>query len=181
MVFVVAAVVLVAILAVTNLVFTFGVIRRLKEHTELIARMNDPSLSLTEVMLAPGSEVGGYVAETVDGATVSGDDRAGQELVGFFSLGCKPCAERLPEFVAGAGGYAGGRGQVLAIVTGDDDEGVAASYVDRLGAVARVVREEKDGPLQKTFGVRGYPAICLVDAAGVVVTSGTKVPDLTSA
>jgi hypothetical protein len=167
----------VALLAVVNLVFTLAVVRRLREHTELISKLGTPGPMRGDTMLPAGQSVGGYAATTVDGATVSADDREGRELVGFFSLGCQPCAERLPEFVASAGDHPGGRHRVLAVVAGRDDEGDARSYVDKLTPVARVVREDMGGPLQKAFAVQGYPAIGLIDESGVVVVSGTTMPD----
>jgi hypothetical protein len=175
MVVLVAAVVLIGLLAVANLVLTFGVIRRLREHTELFGRMGPMN---APTMLSSGSRVGEYTATTLDGAQVSSADGGGHQLVGFLSLGCQPCTEKLPVFVERARAYPGGRGRVLAVVVGADDDGDAASYVDQLSPVARVVREEPNGPLQTVFHVQGYPAFGVIDDAGVVLTSGVDVPDL---
>jgi thiol-disulfide isomerase/thioredoxin len=181
MAFLVATVVLVGLLAAVNLVFTLAVVRRLREHTELISKMGTAGSMRGATMLPAGQSVGAYTATTVDGATLSADDRDGPELVGFFSLGCQPCAERLPEFVASAADHPGGRHRVLAVVAGRDDEGDAQAFVDDLALVARVVREDMGGPLQKAFAVQGYPAIGVVDESGVVVVSGTTMPDLAPA
>src|SRR5687768_11835646 len=118
--FLIALVVLVGTVAVLNLFLTVGVIRRLKEHTGKLADLPTmgaaPSLMLGEV-----ERVGEFAATTSDGEPVSRDLLSGQTLVGVLSPNCSACEERLPEFVAMAETFPGGRGQVLAIVAGEND------------------------------------------------------------
>lgn len=170
------AIVLVGLVAVTNLVLTVGVIRRLREHTELLGGMG--SLD-GRTMLGPGRRVEEFTATTLDGETVTRDALDPPALVGFLSLGCQPCIEKLPVFAQRAGSHPGGRAHVLAVVVGDDDEGDVASFVDTLRPVARVVRQKPDGSLATAFGVTGYPAFALLGTDGVIAASGTAIPDLT--
>ncbi|HET6856330.1 MAG TPA: hypothetical protein VFH94_04445, partial [Streptomyces sp.] len=60
--FVIATVVLVGLLCTLDLVLTVGVIKRLREHTELLAKQGGGRMSL-----GPGDEVGAFSATTVDG------------------------------------------------------------------------------------------------------------------
>jgi thiol-disulfide isomerase/thioredoxin len=171
MAFLAAAVVLVGALSLLNLVFTFGVIRRLREHTEILDRLDPGAHS---VMLEPGQPVADFSAITVDGQPVSANWTDGGTLVGFFSPTCAPCQTQLPTFVDNAKHHRGGREFVLAVVVGDSDE-AAAPLVADLGGVARVVREADGGQLSTAFGVRGFPAFALVEPSGQVGASGSDI------
>jgi Redoxin len=171
--FLVAALVLVGALGMLNLVFTFGVIRRLREHTELFNRLGTGTAvgGGDSAMTEAGGRIGEFAASTEDGEPVSRDLLAGSTLVGFFSPTCAPCIERLPEFAEYARMHMGGRGQTLAVVVSDDDE-AAAPLVTQLAGVARVVRDVRTGRLQAAFGVRGLPVVALIGPDGVVAASG---------
>jgi AhpC/TSA family protein len=168
--FLVAAVVLVGLLCLLDLLLTVGVIQRLRQHTELLNKLQAGAAGgpAPEVMLPAGSEVGEFAATTTDGDPVSRELLAGRTLVGFFSPGCQPCKEKLPGFVAAAPGVAGGRQQVLAVVVGGQEED--AEVTARLTPVARVVVEPPDGPVAGAFGATGFPAFALLDAHRVVAS-----------
>jgi thiol-disulfide isomerase/thioredoxin len=121
-------------------------------------------------MYAAGQRIGDFAATTVDGSGISRATLIGTTMVGFFTPGCTPCKERLPLFIEQAQNHH--RDQVLAIVAGTPE--ASADYVAKLGAVARVVREDDPGPVATAFGVEGFPAFALIDADGVVIASGTK-------
>src|SRR6266508_1061488 len=119
----VAAVTVVGALGVVNLIFSLGVIRRLREHTEILDRLAAGGGAQGEsVMLRPGETVGDFVATTMDGERVSRGALVGSTLVGFFSPDCAPCEERLPEFVDHAEHHPGGRRQVLAVIVAQDED-----------------------------------------------------------
>lgn len=176
----VAAVVVVGLLGLANLLFTFGVVRRLREHTELLAERpgGDVVRRLPpghEVALVAGSEVPAYTTTTVDGEQVSSDGPAAPTLVGVFAPGCSACTEQLPSFLAFARKHPGGRDRVLAVVAGDPDD--QPPYVDQLGSVARLVVGHPGGSVTDALQVRGYPAFALIDD-GVVRSSGFQVAAL---
>lgn len=177
MTFLVAAIVVVGVLGVVNLLFSFGVIRRLREHTEILNEIGGRAGS---VMLEPGQKVAGFEAATVDGAPVALAAAGGPALVGFFTPGCGPCSAKLPAFVELAREHPGGRDRVFAVVLSHDDA-EAAPYVQDLAAVAQVVRGVEGGPMPKAFGVQGFPAFAVVDADSVVLASGSELPDLAAA
>lgn len=166
---------LLAALCLLNLLLTVGVIRRLKEHTELIQNMPGTGPP-PEVMLPAGERVGEFAAETEDGVRVARGELTAETLVGVFSPGCGACAEQMPEFIERAGGNARGRDAVLAVVVGDREE--YAAQIERLSAVARVVVENPGGEVSAALGVQGFPAFARLDASGRILASGYQAAEL---
>jgi len=157
-----SAVVAVGALGLVNLLLTLAVIRRLRQHTELLS--NRPAAPEGGV-LAVGERPAHVATVDTDGLPVTiGPD--GPRLVGFFSPECQPCKTKLPDFVAQVTGYPGGRQRVLAVVAGDTSG--SADFTGALIGVARVVVEPADGPLTTAFQVSGFPAWCVLDEHGVV-------------
>ncbi|MEE6258044.1 TlpA family protein disulfide reductase [Plantactinospora sonchi] len=166
--------VLLGIVAVANLVFTYGVIRRLREHTtRLDALASGPANS--DIMLAPGAQPAPFepVLSTSD-ESLDRDALAGTALVGFFSPTCAPCREQAPRFVERAA--AAGPGRALAVAVGTPE--TVRDLVTLLEPVARVVIEVEDGPLHRAFAVQGYPAVCVLDGDGRIRSSGSVVDRL---
>jgi len=173
--FLIALAALAGSMAALNLLLTVGVIRRLRLHSEQLTSLSALSGQVPEVVLGPGSQAGDFAATTTDGEPVSRDLLSGQTLVGVLTAGCGACQERLPDFVAQAQAYPGGRGQVLAVLAGEPDQ--LESYREQLAPVARVVIEPPfDGPIVQALGVQGFPVFAVLDADGVVVASGLS-PD----
>ena len=166
MLILIAVVVLVGALCLTNLLMTFGVIRRLREHTELLGgfRSGDRPVLGISVGEAPAP----FASVTTDGQPLTGP--AGFRLVAFFSSSCSACPERVAPFADYVRVNRVEREGVLAVVLGPDEATVP--YLDDLAAVAQVCREPADGELTKAFAVSGYPAFCLLDADGVVAAAG---------
>lgn len=171
MVYLAVAVAVVGAVATLNLLLTLGVIRRLREHTERLAAapagggLGPPP----DLMLPVGQRPGEFRAETVDGVELSLAGLAAPVLLGFFSPLCEPCREWVPRFVQAAAELPKGRAQALAVVVGDGAE--SGDEVAELRRVAQVVVEPLDGPVSRAFGVRGWPALCRVDADGFITTT----------
>jgi thiol-disulfide isomerase/thioredoxin len=165
--YLIATVVVMGVLCVLNLLLTYGVIRRLREHTELLAQR---PADLPDIVAGAGSTVGRYTATTVDGDALVADDLATGTLVGFFSPGCGACVEQLPRFVDAAAAHPGGQDRVLAVVVGGEED--VAEQVAALSPKARVVVAEHGSEIEKAFGVTGYPGYALIGAARVVMVSG---------
>jgi thiol-disulfide isomerase/thioredoxin len=155
---------------------TIGVIRRLREHSALLA-LRSP-FPLGETIAAAGTTIGDFAAFATDGEPVRRDLLADRTLVGFFAPDCAPCREMLPTFVAYAT-VAGGRQRVLAVVVGESE--TAAEYLAALEPVARAVIEPPDGPVAVAFHVQGFPALAVVDARGTVLDSGVALGALAAA
>jgi hypothetical protein len=167
-----AAVVLLCLLCAFDLLLTFGVIRRLRQHTEQLADLRTkPAIS----GLAVGGGVGAFDSRTVDGRAVSSTGLDGDVLVAFFSTSCAACHERLPEFLEHVGGL-GVHTRVLVVVAGAAEK--TPTMVPALTAVAEVVREEDEqGAMSTAFAVRGYPVLFRLED-GKVAAFGTTVSAL---
>lgn len=147
-------------LGLVNLLLAFAIVRRLREHAEMLAEL--PGDSAGRAMRPANDAVQEFSARTVEDELITSADLAPGTLVGFFSPGCPPCEEQLPLFAATARGRGAGRTGVLAVVVGPADR--ATDLVRELLPVARVVVEEDpDGAVAKAFGVKGYPSTCVVD------------------
>ncbi|MGI5128073.1 hypothetical protein ACQEVB_14785 [Pseudonocardia sp. CA-107938] len=166
MAYLAAAVVVVGVLAVLNLLLSYGVIRRLREHSALLAQR---PAGLPNAIAAAGSVVAPFTATTVDGRTV-GVDLAPGTLVGFFSPGCSACVEQLPLFVDAAAAHPGGPERVLAVVLGAAEG--AEKYVDALSPQATVVVDRHGTEIENAFAVRAYPGFAMVGDGRVVTVSG---------
>jgi hypothetical protein len=170
----IAAVVVVGVLCLLDLLLTLGVIRRLREHTALLeAGGAGQSVAITE--LAVGETPDAFSVLTVGGPRVSGP--AGLQVVAFFSPHCSACPERVPPFIDYLGSNAIGRESVLAVIEGSDDG--PPPYLDQLTEVAQVCAGPDGDKVSEAFKARGYPAFCLLDADGVLLASGVHPSMLT--
>ncbi|MFY1691400.1 TlpA disulfide reductase family protein [Plantactinospora sp. WMMB782] len=166
--YLVTAVVLACALGTLNLLLTLAVVRRLREHTELLA--NHASHADNGIIEA-GQTPGDFVAADTDDRPVRRGDLSGDVLVTFFSPNCPACTDALPRFATQAAEFPGGRDQVLAVVTGDGPE--VSEMAGRLTGVARVVLDGVDGGLAAAFQARAFPCWCLLDSTGTVRRSGS--------
>ncbi|WP_026402053.1 hypothetical protein [Actinomadura rifamycini] len=114
--FLITQVVVLALVCGVNLVFTLGVVRRLREHTWLL---NDERRRPRPNM---GDVPAPFSATTTDGRTVS--------------------RESLPEFVRYAAAFPGGREHVLAVVNGPAED--VEESRERLAATAQVITDLPD-------------------------------------
>ncbi len=170
-----AAVVLVGLLCVLDLLLSFGIIRRLREQNETLKNVQQQRAAIDpEIALPAGATIGTFTAATVGGSDLSNADIDGtRALVGFFAPACEPCKERMPQFMEYATRF---DGKVIAIASGSEEE--TADMVVRLGEVAEVIREADGGVVHQAFGASGYPALCLVDGDRTVLASGWEMSAL---
>jgi thiol-disulfide isomerase/thioredoxin len=165
--YLIAAGVVVGVLCLLNLLLTYGVIRRLREHTELLAQR---PAGMPDIIAGAGSMVGAFTATTVEGDQLTADDLEPGTMVGFFSPGCGACVEQLPKFVDAAAAHPGGQDRVLAVVIGTQED--TAEQVAALSPKARVVVATGGAEIEKAFAVQGYPGFALIGDARVVTVSG---------
>ncbi|MEU5266143.1 TlpA disulfide reductase family protein [Amycolatopsis sp. NPDC021455] len=152
--FVVAALVLLGLLCLLNLLLTVGILRRMRARTA----------SGTPFALRPGSAVGEFAVTTTDGEPLTLASLNG--TVAFFSADCAACHETLPDFLAYA--RAQGRGNVFAVFGGDEPDTVRA-----LAEVAHVVTADLDGgPVAAAFRNTWTPALYVVADGRVAATAG---------
>lgn len=162
----IAAVTLVGCLCLLDLLLTFGVIRRLREHNALLSTAG---LGAPEpVGLSAGELPAAFSSVTTDGETVSGT--SGLRIVAFFSSRCSVCPEKAPPFADYLNAHGIRRDSVLAVSVGPGD--VPAPYLCGLTGAAKICVEEEDGNIAGAFKVSAYPAFVLLDADGAVAMSG---------
>ncbi|TDC57174.1 hypothetical protein E1281_05930 [Actinomadura sp. KC345] len=155
-----------------NLVLMLGVIRRLREHGELISNVSSGGRR-PYAILAEGETAGPFETVATTGEPVSRGGLSGRTLVGAFTPHCSACDERLPAFVDSAKTFPGGRDQVIAVVVGTDGE--AATYRERLEPVARVVIEPPmTGEIGTALALTSFPAFGVLSGSGTVVSSGLE-------
>ncbi|MGC4957474.1 hypothetical protein ACLQ2P_30075 [Actinomadura citrea] len=163
--FLVAAVVLLGVLCLLNLLLTVGILRRMREDALRSAGHADGLFALE-----PGAPVGEFAAVTIDGDPVTHRDLTG--MVGFFSADCEACHDLLPSFAGRARDL--GREHVLAVVGGD-----APGVVAALRPVARVVLADLDGgPMARAFQNEWTPALYVVGEDGRIAATGTRIDRL---
>lgn len=166
---------LAAALGLLNLVLTYGAIRRLREHTRLLA---DTGTGTADPATPPaGTPVPAFTASTIDGDTVTRDDVTGMPaFIGFFSVTCAPCREQLPAFLDVLAGMDDAR--VLVVISGSSDAPEhAEAMVARARGRARVVVEERPA-LGELFTVNRYPTMLAVND-GVLIANAqvaTRLP-----
>ncbi|GII63516.1 hypothetical protein Skr01_36010 [Sphaerisporangium krabiense] len=172
----IAAVVVVGVLGVLNLLLLSAVLRRLREYDEKWTRAGLDRIVERKTGPRPGERVTDFAATTIDGAEVSLEALPGPLLTGFFSTGCPSCREEIPGFVRHAADLPGGRAQSLVVVSGTREQ--AADIIDAVREVARVVVEPQDGPVATAFGVHGSPTFVLLDQDGTVRKGAVSVREL---
>lgn len=164
----IAAVIVVGVLCVLDLLLTMGVIRRLKEHSAMLADRAPGSPGPPVIGLVKGEAPGAFSADTLDGTRV--DNSTGLRLIAFFSARCSICPERVPPLLDYLAAHQISRADALAIVVGDRE--APPPYTESLAEFAQVCVEPEDGPTAKAFSVAGYPAFCLLGADGMVLATG---------
>jgi hypothetical protein len=160
--FVVAALVVLGLMCLLNLLLTVGILRRMRAEATAVG-------AAPPFELRPGSAIGEFAVTAITGEPITDETVTG--TVAFFSASCTPCHDLLPHFLAYAREQ--GRDSVVAVVGGDDP-----STVSTLAAVARVVTAPPDGgPVAAAFRNTWTPALYLVSDGRVVATAG-RVADL---
>ncbi|MFF3326398.1 hypothetical protein [Streptomyces sp. NPDC002889] len=161
MVYLAIALVAVAALCAVDLMLTLAVLRRLRDRPA-----SSPALT-EEGGISVGAAVAPFSTQCAEGARLTERDLADGAVVAFFTTGCQPCRDKLPDFVENAAPLQGRR-QVIAVVVspsgGAHDETEALEMAEQLAVVARVVRESPQDPCTTAFGVRAFPSQFAVSA-----------------
>lgn len=155
-----AAVVLVAVLCVANMMITFAALRRLKEYGEQLASRPAGAPGGAEVLV--GRSLPEVAATTVRGEPVTRERVAGR-LVGFFSASCEPCHAQAREFAE----FADPERIAFVSTTGASEDDVR-DMLALLDAAPAVVRETGRDGLTSALGVQSFPSLVRTDAGGTV-------------
>ncbi|MET8048907.1 hypothetical protein ABZU75_15035 [Streptosporangium sp. NPDC005286] len=170
MTFLIAAVVLVGVLCVLDLLLTFAVLRRLREHTAELARLAggtrfapyDPGVLVGRTLPWTGTD-----ADT--DADTDGVDRP--RLVAFFDVNCDACHEHAPQFAVTARTQA-----AMAVISGAGPR--ADDLVQMVADVSSVITAERADSLVKAVGVEAFPTFLRVGPDGTIVAAQTELTTL---
>lgn len=174
--FLIAAVVIVAVLCLLNLLLSTAVIRRLREQNERLARLDrlaqdqDPDAGV-EI----GSPAPAFETTASDGRTVTERDFGGG-VVAFVSFTCDACKVQLPHlerYVADAGLPAS---KVLVVVV--DDVPVPDEFPAGLARYATVVVERFGGTVGAPWRAHVFPTFYSLDEGLTVTGSSVEVAGL---
>ncbi|GAA0941974.1 TlpA family protein disulfide reductase [Virgisporangium aurantiacum] len=175
--FLAAAVVLVGVLCIVDLLLTFAVLRRLREHTDQLGRLSGAGGASTGVDRdrLMGRELPEFSATTVEGTAVSRESMTGEvELIGIFSPGCAPCHTQAPLFTEQAGRMAAGK--TLALVAGSGSE--TEDLVQILKGATHVVLAPETMTVIKGLGIGAFPTFLRLDPGGAIVDAAVSVQGL---
>jgi hypothetical protein len=163
MTFLIAAVVLVGLLCVFDLLLTFAVLRRLREHAAELARLAG------QTQFTP-YDPAVLVGRTLPWTEADGADRP--QLVAFFDVNCDACHEHAPQFADTAGTQA-----AMAVVSGAGPR--ADDLVQVVAGVSSVITAERADSLVKAVGIEAFPTFLRVGPEGTIVAAQTELAALT--
>lgn len=169
--YLIAALVLVGTVCVLNMLLTFGVIRRLREHTKLLDALYEFVGNPGAGARGPsaGDVIGDFATTTVEGLPVTPQLLAASTVVAFLSPDCRGCREQLPELA----GWAREQDRRRVLVVVDGRTAAPTDMVKALSPVAQVVIDSGTAPMATAFGIQSYPFFCVLgeDARLAAVSS----------
>lgn len=163
MIYLAIALVVVTALCALDLMLTLAVLRRLRDRPSAAPVLTE------EGGISVGAVVEPFTTRCSEGARLTERDLTDGAVVSFFTPGCRPCQDKLPGYMENATALQGRRQVIAVVVSGPGDqqrEEEALAMTKQLATVARVVREEPDGPCTTAFGVRAFPSQFAVSAPG---------------
>lgn len=170
MTFVVVLSVFGTVLTLFNLFIVIVLVKRVRQLDQAVADLN---AATPQPLLPAGVPIDDFETTTVDGEPLGHGLLAEGTMVAFFSPSCETCHGHLPGWIERAAQLPGGREQALAVVR---DEETAEEMVAPLSKVARVVVEDKRGPVSRAFNLQATPAFCRMGAARVIEAHGYDDP-----
>lgn len=131
-----------------------------------LAEMEVGVESAGATMVPTGEPAPSFLLEDLDGNRVSLADQRGKiVLVDFWATWCGPCLQELPHIQRLHEEY-GGRGLVVLAISTDSQTEKVFPFVEKEGYTFPVLYA--DSQVQGAYGVRGIPAVYLIDRQGVM-------------
>ncbi|MFD7233922.1 redoxin domain-containing protein [Streptomyces syringium] len=177
-----ALTIVLTVASAAHLLVTFGLVRRLRAHTDLLRQLAGSN----DRLLPPGTALPAFAGRTTDGSTVTEASLQHPAAVALLAVNCPHCRTNLPDFVAYVQGAGYPREQVLAVVATDERTDPAAhkEMLDALAPVATLVSESgTQGTVAAAFGTQAFPTFYLTrpDATLAVGSHAVRgLPDTTA-
>ncbi|SEF94715.1 AhpC/TSA family protein [Thermomonospora echinospora] len=172
MTIVVAAVSVLTLLVLMNLILTFGVVRKLRtyEAERVAARRGADEAPGLPV----GTEIPAFTATTTAGVEVTAESLDGKlTLVGFFSTDCGACLQRVPSFIeAIRGRSAEGMRSLAVVIVGDKGP---EPLLEALPDDIHLVMEKGAGDVEVAFQASAFPWFYLVGPDRTIRGDGYEV------
>lgn len=166
-----AAVILLGALCALDLLLTFGVVRRLREHTTALEGLHRGGAPVGPPIAgdlpALGKEVGPFTATTVDGTPLSRDLLPANHVAVFLTADCPSCKDQLP----GLTSWAAAQDRSRTVVVIDGRLADPAELVAALSPVATVVVESTAIPVTDAYGVHVFPSFAVIADGRVTYSS----------
>jgi thiol-disulfide isomerase/thioredoxin len=172
--YLISALVLVGAVCAVNLLLAFAMLRRLRQHAEIL-RQGRPAAMFDPQELS-GQPVPEFAVATTDGGVVNRNSLVARaHLVGFFTPGCGPCLQQVPEFTRAVSGQRRGAPLPLAVVVTRTSD--ATELIDLLGGVP-IVAGDDGVELASRFGIRNYPTMLLTRTDGTIGSAAVSMRGL---
>jgi hypothetical protein len=172
--FVVAAVVVLAVLCLGNLLVLFAVLRRLRGHEERLASADSSRMPRREELI--GRRLPEFEGTSTSGEPVSQASLIGRtRLVGVFSATCKPCLEQASVFARHDD-----PNRVAVVVMGSAEQERRESILAALGDSPTVLTDPASSTVADRMGVRSYPSLLQLDETGTVIRAEHSLAALTT-
>lgn len=160
------AVVLLAVVVAVHVLFTYGLVARVRELQERSGPPRNQNLP------QPGMVIKPFSVTTTDGEAFTESDLDGPVQVGFFSVGCGPCRSLTDALLADPPAV-----RFVSVVDGDQTDPEATQrLVEKVSALGRVAVVGTDDPVLSAFEVMAFPTLVYTHG-GVVTASGIKLSD----
>lgn len=160
------AVVLLAVVVALHVLFTYGLVARVRELQERSGPPRNQNLP------QPGRVIPSFAVADTDGVLFTEADLDGPVQVGFFSVGCGPCRSLTDALLADPPAA-----RFVSVVDGDPTDPEATQrLVDKVSGLGRVAVVGTDDPVLSAFDVMAFPTL-IYTHGGVVTASGIKLSD----
>ncbi len=154
--------ILAAVLSAVNLLLTIGVIRRLKEHSSLLA----DGTAATPEMPRPGTPIAEFEAQTVDGRAVTLGSLRDGCMVAFFSPGCEACEDVLPALSGHLRATGASPESAVVVIAAELQEALPMVHAFE-GTACVIVEPPPRRELRKAFGITAFPTVVTISGGAI--------------
>ncbi|QIS15136.1 redoxin domain-containing protein [Nocardia arthritidis] len=166
-------VVVLSIITALNLLVTYGLVRRIRVHSDLLEELVGAT---TARALPVGTPIPAFTTHAIDGSRLADTDLRHPAAIALFAVDCPHCRTNLPDFIAYIQGAGYARDHVLAMVTTRD---ATDPMVEMLTPTTTLVCEpNSEGAVATAFGIQAYPTFYLTDDNGVITAATHAVRQL---